>query len=303
MLDFVSTHSRPKAAGLCNISGKQRAKKFQHTAARRRLGDLVGAHYHIQKFQHTAARRRLVLDAVGHGFACVVSTHSRPKAAGTTKQSETTPTCRFNTQPPEGGWRAAVMMRLGDAVSTHSRPKAAGQNSLVGSSLFQGFNTQPPEGGWKITPKVNRSKMRFNTQPPEGGWLLGHIRQGDNARFQHTAARRRLATGFSAVSTGRCFNTQPPEGGWVYGVDVSPSSNVSTHSRPKAAGCLWTSRRTKLSRFQHTAARRRLGLPFGARSKRLLFQHTAARRRLDHAGNSFNTTYCFNTQPPEGGWY
>ena len=77
-------------------------------------------------FQHTAARRRLVLDAVGHGFACVVSTHSRPKAAGTTKQSETTPTCRFNTQPPEGGWRAAVMMRLGDAVSTHSRPKAAG---------------------------------------------------------------------------------------------------------------------------------------------------------------------------------
>ena len=127
LLDFVSTHSRPKAAGLCNISGKQRAKKFQHTAARRRLGDLVGAHYHIQKFQHTAARRRLVLDAVGHGFACVVSTHSRPKAAGTTKQSETTPTCRFNTQPPEGGWRAAVMMRLGDAVSTHSRPKAAGR--------------------------------------------------------------------------------------------------------------------------------------------------------------------------------
>ena len=36
----------------------------------------------------------------------------------------------------------------------------------------------------------------------------------------------------------------------------------------------------------------------------LLFQHTAARRRLVYAITSFKvfSNYCFNTQPPEGGW-
>ena len=34
--------------------------------------------------------------------------------------------CRFNTQPPEGGWRI-VFVRL---------------------YRIAGFNTQPPEGGW-----------------------------------------------------------------------------------------------------------------------------------------------------------
>ena len=33
---------------------------------------------------------------------------------------------RFNTQPPEGGWKAWVNGRRYSAVSTHSRPKAAG---------------------------------------------------------------------------------------------------------------------------------------------------------------------------------
>ena len=33
----------------------------------------------------------------------------------------------------------------------------------------------------------------FNTQPPEGGWVVIHSR-GRLFVFQHTAARRRLAT-------------------------------------------------------------------------------------------------------------
>ena len=36
------------------------------------------------EFQHTAARRRLDRSAAGAGVPCVVSTHSRPKAAGRT---------------------------------------------------------------------------------------------------------------------------------------------------------------------------------------------------------------------------
>ena len=55
---------------------------FQHTAARRRLELAANAVTANKMFQHTAARRRLVeaRNAVIHGR--IVSTHSRPKAAG-----------------------------------------------------------------------------------------------------------------------------------------------------------------------------------------------------------------------------
>ena len=58
---------------------------FQHTAARRRLADLSGEACSVVMFQHTAARRRLDALNVGRQTARVVSTHSRPKAAGSRK--------------------------------------------------------------------------------------------------------------------------------------------------------------------------------------------------------------------------
>ena len=79
-------------------------KTFQHTAARRRLAALSAATKAQDVFQHTAARRRLVFRIVKERSAMVVSTHSRPKAAG----------------PLNVGGLCLT------AVSTHSRPKAAG---------------------------------------------------------------------------------------------------------------------------------------------------------------------------------
>ena len=55
----------------------------------------------------------------------------------------------------------------------------------------------------------------FNTQPPEGGW--GNLR--------------------IYASYDSCFNTQPPEGGWGLPINTLSCVFVSTHSRPKAAGC------------------------------------------------------------------
>ena len=77
---------------------------FQHTAARRRLGHqptfpTVDRSFNTQPpeggwdelraksaaatvFQHTAARRRLGKNIIGRYGKAVVSTHSRPKAAG-----------------------------------------------------------------------------------------------------------------------------------------------------------------------------------------------------------------------------
>ena len=121
--------------------------------------------------------------------------------------------------------------------------------------------------------------MCFNTQPPEGGWFVVTLYQ----------------------SQQKGFNTQPPEGGWGGGRVGNEIFVVSTHSRPKAAGMasrefvyfiefqhtaarrrlgIYLSRTIPLNRFQHTAARRRLGLLILPVAKPLEFQHTAARRRL-----------------------
>ena len=54
----------------------------------------------------------------------------------------------------------------------------------------------------------------FNTQPPEGGW--GSVGKPIGAK--------------------KCFNTQPPEGGWDGFTYIFDTREVSTHSRPKAAG-------------------------------------------------------------------
>ena len=78
-------------------------------------------------FQHTAARRRLGADKYGAAALSLVSTHSRPKAAG----------------------QALKKAQAQFDVSTHSRPKAAGSMPNAGST--------------------------------------------GNIKFQHTAARRRLA--------------------------------------------------------------------------------------------------------------
>ena len=56
----------------------------------------------------------------------LVSTHSRPKAAGCTGRCNLDYLCSFNTQPPEGGWAFATITVFAAVC----------------------FNTQPPEGGW-----------------------------------------------------------------------------------------------------------------------------------------------------------
>ena len=98
-----------------------------------------------------------------------------------------------------------------------------------------------------------------------------------------------------------CFNTQPPEGGWQHSAVSAHIFGVSTHSRPKAAGCPPISSNPAL--FQHTAARRRL-----VDRRRLGGNEpcVSTHSRPKAAGILFVSVYylygCFNTQPPEGGW-
>ena len=166
---WVSTHSRPKAAGKRMKRGKY-GNLFQLTAARRRLDRLALAVVPRQPFQLTAARRRLDkfasignwcalfqltaarrrlepikvikksqvgfqltaarrrLEAISLGAArrTIVSTHSRPKAAGPFLNIITIIyNVSTHSRPKAAGYSIFAQPKC-FAVSTHSRPKAAG---------------------------------------------------------------------------------------------------------------------------------------------------------------------------------
>ena len=253
----VSTHSRPKAAGICLFGlprrhrcfntqppeggwrvwyiPKKNRKLFQHTAARRRLGWATATVSRKRWFQHTAARRRLVKIMQHSGI--IFSFNTQPPEGGWVQAAfDVDKEGSFNTQPPEGGWRYWAALLDIEAVSTHSRPKAAGPEDVF---------------------VPNAVRVSTHSRPKAAGSGSLHI-QTARYMFQHTAARRRLV------------DLDIEELQWWY---------VSTHSRPKAAGKkYWGSRR--VIAFQHTAARRRLGTVWRPKTSACRFQHTAARRRL-----------------------
>ena len=171
----VSTHSRPKAAGLDGLD--KQAYRFL--------------------FQHTAARRRLVAcwPAERRGF--MVSTHSRPKAAGLP--------C------------LAIGLRL--PVSTHSRPKAAGSSTGQYAKRRAAFQHTAARRRLGFDLATNYSPELFQHTAARRRLARGRQRLGAKPEFQHTAARRRLV--ICQQVTLHCF------------------SEVSTHSRPKAAGSLF----------------------------------------------------------------
>ena len=104
------------------------------------------------------------------GRVQMVSTHSRPKAAGLSDIAK------------------GAMVE----VSTHSRPKAAGAVAHRMHNVLRRFNSQPPEGGWNHLDIIKPYQIGFNSQPPEGGWETDVIVYNFLEEFQLTAARRRL---------------------------------------------------------------------------------------------------------------
>ena len=162
----------------------EKARRFQHTAARRRLQTVELLKQAICKFQHTAARRRLRAKRKGLAFPTVVSTHSRPKAAASCVVVWAYCFNGFNTQPPEGGCCWLVQGKVLSAtvsthsrpkaaafvahisrpiyrVSTHSRPKAAASNTVMCWNIYTCFNTQPPEGGCSLYKKMIKISKLF----------------------------------------------------------------------------------------------------------------------------------------------
>ena len=166
----VSTHSRPKAAGITLITGVPGSGVSTHSRPKA-AGKLFG----------------LLSETLP------VSTHSRPKAAGYAAATAAIPITKFQ--------HTAARRRLGrnvcqvdklTCVSTHSRPKAAGSPERLPWGIFVRFNTQPPEGGWNSGAKPTTDFSLF--QHTAARRRLGDVRHvaGGQEMFQHTAARRRL---------------------------------------------------------------------------------------------------------------
>ena len=166
-------------------------------------------------FQHTAARRRL-------GFLCPPMWYQSG----------------FNTQPPEGGWhRPPSPLSLIGCFNTQP-PEGGWRPGCCAKNRTVRFNTQPPEGGWIHEMRKQQIKKGFNTQPPEGGWKYTKSAYNRHLKFQHTAARRRLVI---AAVIGLVFwwfqHTAARRRLARLSGNRSTANLVSTHSRPKAAGC------------------------------------------------------------------
>ena len=122
-------------------------------------------------------------------------------------------------------------------VSTHSRPKAAGSLSeFTAQAALVSTHSRPKAAGAFQRPYKHKTLVSTHSRPKAAGTVI-FVAKKKYVMFQHTAARRRLATnkkgGRNAVL---CFNTQPPEGGWKQAKIFNALERVSTHSRPKAAG-------------------------------------------------------------------
>ncbi len=144
-----------------------------------------------------------------------VSTRSRPKAAGKSLATSIFSKHCFNTQPPEGGWRAI-------------------QKWVVLMIMFQHAAARR-----RLGPKALHSDklLKFQHAAARRRLAVKFFDADDVALFQHAAARRRLGSFIGCPNRrNRCFNTQPPEGGWILNLLLIGGFGVSTRSRPKAAG-------------------------------------------------------------------
>ena len=166
---FVSTHSRPKAAGVSSSSPTAAASGFNTQPPE------GGCFFNsctllavVAVSTHSRPKAAAQLTACGR-IGDKVSTHSRPKAAASVGERVLSACYCFNTQPPEGGCPAGSRRSNPPRVSTHSRPKAAACTAFLPSRWPASFNTQPPEGGCCPVAHAAKRLACFNTQPPEGG--------------------------------------------------------------------------------------------------------------------------------------
>ena len=157
----------------------------------------------------------------------LVSTHSRPKAAGRLPAPQsrvqsfqltaarrrlaskpvavTLCTNCFNSQPPEGGWNFGVAAGQCQHGFNSQPPEGGWTPNRFAVSGINCFNSQPPEGGWFSRKDYPQHPRCFNSQPPEGGWAIRGGKRRKEREFQLTAARRRLVPPLKPLARKACI--------------------------------------------------------------------------------------------------
>ena len=233
----------------------------------------------------------------------IVSTHSRAEAVALFDRTFHESQQCFNTQPPKGGcYTNFPSIPPPFFVSTHSHPKAAATMPCASSPIlpFQHtaarrrllallcslvvltlVSTRSRAKAAALNDKIIRGCSTVSTHSRAKAAAVGIMMSKHGARFQHTAAWRRLP--------GFCSNN-------------AKSSSVSTHSRVEAAASIKVINSSVLNGFntQPRGGGCEANIPLikGAN----MFQHTAARRRLQGRQRLRCWRTCFNTQPRGGGY-
>ena len=144
---------------------------------------------------------------------------------------------------------------------------------------------------------------RFNTQPPEGGWAEEFEIPVSHAKFQHTAARRRLGCAARASRPSSAVSTHSrPKAAGPACRRTRPRIQVSTHSRPKAAGDKYAIPMANLGVSTHSRPKAAGFIRRPHHAPKIVSTHSRPKAAglISKIINIANES--FNTQPPEGGW-
>ena len=142
-------------------------------------------------FQHTAARRRLgqavQVSAVVPGF------NTQPPEGGWATTAHTARVRRrFNTQPPEGGWLLGGWRPSCNGLFQHTAARRRLAVSLEAAAMVARFqHTAARRRLEYVDSMIERAiKVSTHSRPKAAGNLLAQLKPSHS--FQHTAARRRL---------------------------------------------------------------------------------------------------------------
>ena len=212
-----------------------------------------------KKFQHTAARRRLLKRGSLGGLSVPVSTHSRAEAAASRDGAMMHHVQMFQHTAARRRLLANMLSILPPKMFQHTATRRRLRNTHRFLLLSLCFNTQPPEGGCKCGWKMTIKRACFNTQPPEGGCFPYDFYLFERTGVSTHSRAKAAATLRQTLQIGVvCFNTQPPEGGCML-IRSKTLIWYCFNTQPPEGGCqAGLSQETVDHLFQHTAARRRL---------------------------------------------
>ena len=167
------------------------------------------------QFQHTAARRRLAIYQHLFNRECAVSTHSRPKAAGTTDDVVVVGVKVSTHSRPKAAGSPCSTGQPTRRVSTHSRPKAAGRKWIPNQRGRVSTHSRPKAAGTARNGGINYCEVSTHSRPKAAGEGTREMIRAQVVVSTHSRPKAAEQCCKLAQWWKRCFNTQPPEGGWT----------------------------------------------------------------------------------------